>query len=180
MDTMGPTEFELGDVLFDEGQIRQRVAELAQQIAADYAGQELVLVGTLKGAFVFLADLMRGIPGPVRVGFLWAASYGNNTTSSGQVRLDLKMLGDIKDRAVLIVEDIVDTGRTLQRAVEGVRAAGPRSVKTCCLLDKPSRREVDVSPDYVGFTVPDVFVVGYGLDYAEKYRNLPYVAALRT
>ncbi len=165
-------------VLFDEATIRARVAELAGAVRADYEGLELALLGTLKGAVVFLADLMRQLDMPLRVEFVSAASYGNQTESSGEVKLTLVACPDLAQCHVLVVEDIVDTGRTLSALVTALQAQGVASVKTCCLLDKPSRRVVPFEPDYVGFQIPDHFVVGYGLDYAERYRNLPYIACL--
>ena len=166
-------------VLIDEDSIRKRVDELAKQVAGDYEDIEPVLVAALKGAVVFLADFMRKLDLPVRLEFVGAASYGNATEASGEVRLQLDMCGDVCGHDVLIVEDIVDTGRTLSALVQALRAAGAASVKTCCLVDKPSRRAVDFTLDYVGFEIPDHFVVGYGLDFAEKYRNLPYIAVLK-
>ena len=171
--------YEPGDILLDEDTIRRRVAELAAQICEDCAGRDLVVVGTLKGAVVFLADLVRRFDMPVCLGFASARSYGDATQASGEVALDLGLCGDVAGRDVLVVEDIVDTGRTLTALVARLGELGCRSVMTCCLLDKPSRRLVAMSPDYIGFEIPDHFVVGYGLDYAERYRNLPYVAVLR-
>lgn len=167
-------------VLITEDRIRERVAALAREISADYAGKDLVLIAVLKGAVVFCADLMRCLDLPVCLEFVSAASYGSRTSSSGEVRLVLDTCGDLRGRHVLVVEDIVDSGRTLAALVEALRAQGPASVKTCCLLDKPSRRVAPFEPDYVGFAIPDCFVVGYGLDYAEKSRNLPYIAVVKT
>ncbi len=166
-------------VLLDEEQIRRRVEALAQEICADYNGDcRLVLLAPLKGAVVFLADLMRRLDRPVGVSFVQASSYGNSTESSGVPELQMDMCGDLSGADVLVVEDIIDTGRTLQRLVAAVRSRGAASVKVCCLLDKPARRVVDLCPDYVGFEIADDFVVGYGLDFAEQHRNLPYVAVL--
>lgn len=165
-------------VLISEDRIRERVEQLAGQVSADYAGRELVLIAVLKGAIVFCADLMRQLDLPVCLEFVGAASYGSRTTSSGEVKLLLDTCSDLRGRHVLVVEDIVDSGRTLAALVEALRAQQPASVKTCCLLDKPSRRVAPFKPDYVGFQIPDHFVVGYGLDFAEKGRNLPYIAVL--
>lgn len=166
-------------VLITEDRIRERVAELARDISADYAGSEILLIAVLKGAIVFCADLMRRLDLTVCLEFVSAASYGCRTTSSGDVKLLMDTCGDLRGRHVLVVEDIVDSGRTLAALVEALRARRPASVKTCCLLDKPSRREASFKPDYVGFEIPDHFVVGYGLDFAEKHRNLPCIAVLR-
>jgi len=166
-------------VLLDEDTIRRRVVELAGEIHADYGDRDVVLLAPLKGAVVLLADLMRQLNRPLGVCFVVASSYGASTLSSGEPKLQLDLCGDLSGSDVLIVEDIVDTGRTLRCLVAAVLERGVASVKTCCLLDKPSRRAVDFQADYVGFQVPDEFVVGYGLDFAERYRNLPYVAVLK-
>ena len=167
------------NVLISTDQIRTRVTELAQQIAGDYpVGEELHLVAVLKGAFVFLGDLIRAIDRPLSIDFMAVSSYGKGTTSSGEVRVLKDVDSRLEGRNVIIVEDIVDTGLTLAYLQEILHARGPKTLKTACLLSKPSRRQVDVKVDYVGFTIEDRFVVGYGLDYAEQYRNLPYLAAL--
>ncbi|NSW54771.1 MAG: hypoxanthine phosphoribosyltransferase [Armatimonadetes bacterium] len=166
-------------ILLDEGTLARRVGELALQISADYQGRDLVLLGVLKGAVVFLADLMRAMTVPVAVEFVSAASYGDSTSSSGEVTLKLGECTDLRGRDVLIVEDIVDTGQTLSRLAHEVAGMGPASLRICCLLDKPSRRKTDLKPDYTGFEIPDLFVVGYGLDFAQKHRDLPYVAVLK-
>ena len=167
------------NVLISADQIRARVTELAQQIAADYpAGEELHLVAVLKGAFVFLGDLIRAIKRPLSIDFMAVASYGKGTTSSGEVRVLKDVDSRLEGRNVVIVEDIVDTGLTLAYLQEILHARGPKTLKTACLLSKPSRRVVEVKVDYIGFTIEDRFVVGYGLDYAEQYRQLPYLAAL--
>jgi len=170
---------DIAEVLFDEDAIARRVRELAATITADYAGSEVLLLATLKGAVIFLADLMRALQLPVCVDFVGATSYGGSTESSGSVRLDLDSCGDMSGRHVLIVEDIVDTGRTLTKLVDAIQGQAPASVRTCCLLDKPSRRVTDFRPDYVGFEIADRFVVGYGLDFSQRYRNLPYIAVLK-
>jgi hypoxanthine phosphoribosyltransferase len=171
-------EPELGEVLVSAEALQRRVAELGEQISRDYAGRALLLVGVLKGAVFFLSDLMRYIEVPVEVDFMAVASYGSATDSSGVVRIlkDLDVV--IEDRDVLIVEDIVDSGLTLQYLLRNLGSRNPRSLEVCALLTKPERRKVDLPTRYVGFEIPDTFVVGYGLDYAERHRNLPFVAAL--
>jgi hypoxanthine phosphoribosyltransferase len=158
--------------------IQQRVLALGQQIAADYGGKSLVLLCVLKGSFVFAADLSRAIDLPLRVEFLGVRSYGDDTRSSGVVQITLDLTRPIAGEHVVIVEDIVDTGLTLSYLREQLLARTPASVKVCALLHKPSRSVSPVQIDYLGFTVDDVFVVGYGLDHAERYRNLPYVGVL--
>jgi hypoxanthine phosphoribosyltransferase len=166
-------------VLITTEQIRARVAELARQIASDYpTGEELHLVAVLKGAFMFLGDLIRAIDRPLSIDFMAVSSYGKGTTSSGEVRVLKDVDSRLEGRNVIIVEDIVDTGLTLAYLQEILHARGPKTLKTACLLSKPSRRLVDAKVDYIGFTIEDRFVVGYGLDYAEQYRHLPYLAAL--
>ncbi len=155
-----------------------RVAELGRQIRGDYAGRTPVLVGVLKGAVVFLADLMRAIDAPCECDFIALSSYGASTRASGIVELTKDLSVPIEGRDVLIVEDIVDTGRTLAYLLRNLETRQPASIRVCTLLDKAARREVPVSIDYVGFTIPDEFVVGYGLDFAGLYRHLPYVAVL--
>ena len=164
-------------VLLSTEQIQARVAEMATEIRADYPGG-LHIIAVLKGAFMFLSDLVRNMEGQVSMDFMAVSSYAKGTTSSGEVRLlkDLDTTLDGKD--VLIVEDIVDTGLTLTYLQDILRARGPRILRTACLLSKPSRRQVDVRVEYIGFTIEDRFVVGYGLDYAEQYRNLPYIGVI--
>lgn len=168
----------MGEVLVEAERLQRRVRELAEQIARDYAGRPLLLIGVLKGAVFFLSDLMRFIDIPVEVDFMAVASYGSATDSSGVVRIlkDLDM--PIEGRDVLIVEDIVDSGLTLQYLLRNLGSRNPASLEVCALLVKPSRRKVELPTRYVGFEIPDTFVVGYGLDYSERHRNLPYVAAL--
>jgi len=168
----------LGRVLVSEDALRARVAELGRAIARDYAGASPVLIGVLQGAVPFIADLMRALPLDVTVDFLRASSYGAGTESSGAVRLLSDLTVDIKGRPVLIVDDIVDTGLTLAMLKRTLEARGPLSVRTCVLLDKQGRRQTEIAVDYVGFAIPNVFVVGYGLDFDGLYRNLPYVATL--
>ena len=158
-------------------QIQQRIQALAQDIRRDHP-DGVHLISVLKGAFMFLADLARAIEGDVTLDFMAVSSYGSSTKSSGQVQLLKDLDSPIEGRDVIIVEDIVDTGLTLTYLQEILRARSPRNLRTACLLSKPSRRKVDVQVDYVGFTIEDKFVVGYGLDYAEKYRNLPFIAIL--
>ncbi len=166
-------------VLLDERTIARRVAELAAQISADYAqAGELVLVGVLKGSFIFLADLARRLTVPNRVDFIAISSYNRGSISTG-VRLIMDTRTPVSDRHVLIVEDIVDTGHTLDYLMRAFAARQPASLRTCVLTSKPARREVDVTVDYLGFEIPDVWVVGYGLDYADQFRTLPYIAALK-
>jgi hypoxanthine phosphoribosyltransferase len=168
----------LGEVLVTAEDLQRRVVELGEEISRDYAGRPLLLVGVLKGAVFFLSDLMRFIDIPVEVDFMAVASYGSATDSSGVVRILKDLDASIEDRDVLIVEDIVDSGLTLQYLLRNLGSRNPRTLEVCALLTKPERRKVDLPTRYVGFEIPDRFVVGYGLDYAERYRNLPYVAVL--
>jgi hypoxanthine phosphoribosyltransferase len=169
---------ELGEVLVTAEQLQQRVGELGEQISRDYSGRSLLLVGVLKGAVFFLSDLMRFIDVPVEVDFMAVASYGSATDSSGVVRILKDLDASIEGRDVLIVEDIVDSGLTLQYLIRNLGSRNPSSLEVCALLTKPDRRKVDLPTRYVGFEIPDRFVVGYGLDYAERHRNLPFVAVL--
>ena len=167
------------DILIDSEIIQARVRELAAEIERDYpAGEEIHLVGVLKGGFVFMADLVRAMSARVTMDFIAVSSYAQSTRSSGEVRMLKDLDSGLEGRHVIIVEDIVDTGLTLIYLQDILRARSPKSLKTACLLSKPSRRLVDVTVDYTGFTIEDKFVVGYGLDYAEKYRNLAYIAVL--
>lgn len=165
-------------VLYTADEIARRVAELGRQITADYQGRSLCVVGILKGAIIFLADLVRSISLPLTLDFMAVSSYGHATASSGVVRILKDLDTHIAGRHVLIVEDIIDSGLTLRYLLNLLAARQPASLRTCVFLDKPARREVEVPLDYVGFAIPDVFVVGYGLDYAEDYRHLPYLAVL--
>jgi len=160
-------------LLYSRDQIAQRVRELAARISADYAGSDLVLIGILRGAFVFLADLIRQLTIPVKVDFVGAASYGSQTQTSGQVAITKELQVPVAGRELLLVEDIEDTGVTLQAIQNKLKELGPRSIKVCTLIDKRERRLVDVPVDYVGFTIAKGFIVGYGIDYAEQYRYLP-------
>jgi hypoxanthine phosphoribosyltransferase len=173
-------EADVGDVLLSEDQIQARVAELGAQVSADYAGGTLTLVSVLKGSLPFMADLMRAITVPVRIDLMEVSSYGGATTeSSGLVRILKDLSASIQGEDVLIVEDIIDTGLTLNYLLRYLRGKNPASLRICTLLDKPARRLVDIPVDYTGFTIPDQFVVGYGLDYGELYRNLRFVGVLR-
>src|SRR4051794_34546135 len=169
----------IGEILVQPDDLRRKVADLGRQISEDYADRDLLLVGVLKGAVFFLSDLMREITVPCEVDFMAVASYGSATDSSGVVRI-LKDLDDsIENRHVLIVEDIVDSGLTLQYLLRNLRARGPATVEVCALLTKPDRRKIELEAKYVGFEIPNKFAIGYGLDHAERYRNLPFVAALQ-
>lgn len=165
------------EVMISEAEIKSRVAELGKQISDHYrdSGSEMVLVGLLRGSFMFMADLCRTIEVSHEVDFMTASSYGNGTSSSRDVKILKDLDEDIRGKDVLIVEDIIDSGNTLSKVREIFRLRGPKSLAICTLLDKPSRREVDVPVEYVGFAIPDEFVVGYGIDYAQRYRHLPYV-----
>ena len=175
------SDCEIAEILFAEDEIAGRVRELGDQISRDYEGKELLLVGVLKGAFVFLSDLARNISIPVSVDFVAVSSYANSTSSSGIVEVTKDLDTKVEGKHVLIVEDIVDTGWTLKMSclTESLRAGNAASVRVCALLDKPSRRKVDVQVDYVGFVVPDKFVIGYGLDFDGLYRNLPFIGVLK-
>jgi hypoxanthine phosphoribosyltransferase len=166
--------------LYTAEQIRERVSALGLQITRDYAGGDLVLVGVLKGSFLFLADLCRAIDLPMAIDFLGLQSYGDETTSSGVVQITSDLTRPIEGKDVLVVEDIVDTGLTMEYLLENLRLRHPRSVKVCSLLHKPERSVRAVTIDYVGFVIPNAFVVGYGLDYAQKYRNLPYIGVVES
>lgn len=169
---------DIAEILVDEESIRSKVAQLGRRISDDYRGESLLLVGLLRGAVVFLSDLMRAIDVPVQLDFIGISSYGART-DSGAVRLEMDLETDIAGCHVLIVEDIVDTGKTLSYLIQTLKARDPASLRICALLDKPDRRLVPIAVDYVGFEIPDKFVVGYGLDFAEGYRNLPFVGVLK-
>jgi hypoxanthine phosphoribosyltransferase len=170
---------QIGDTLVAAEDLERRVRELAAEISRDYDGKDLVLVGVLKGAVFFLSDLMRHLTIPVEVDFMAVASYGSATKSSGVVRILKDLDAAIDGRDVLIVEDIVDSGLTLQYLLRNLQGRNPRSLEVCALLIKPERQKVDLPTRYVGFEIPNRFAIGYGLDHAERYRNLPYVAALK-
>jgi len=165
--------------LITAAEIDRRVRELGEQISADYEGREIALVCVLRGALIFTADLIRCLRVPARVDFIAISSYEDGTESSGVVRITKDLDDSIEGRHVLVVEDIIDTGLTLRYLLENLATRSPANVKVCALLDKPSRRRAAVEADYVGFTIGDEFVVGYGLDHAQRYRGLPYVATLR-
>jgi hypoxanthine phosphoribosyltransferase len=166
-------------VLLTEAEIAAKVRDLALRLSADYAGRETMLVGVLNGSVVFLADLLRALTIPVTVDFVGVSSYGDETVSSGECRFTKGIGQNLSDKHVIVVEDIVDSGRTLAAIVRCLEAEGALSVEICTLLDKPSRRAVELHPRYIGVEIPDKFVVGYGLDYAQHYRGLPYVAVLK-
>ena len=168
------------NVLLDAATIQARVKELAGEIERDHPGtEEIHMVCVLKGGFLFMADLIRSMSARVTLDFIAVSSYGSGTKSSGEVRFQKDLDTSLENRHVVVVEDIVDTGLTLKYLQEILRSRAPRSLRTACLLSKPSRRQVDVPVEYIGFTIEDKFVVGYGLDYAEKYRNLPHIAVLQ-
>ena len=166
-------------ILYTEEELRSRVRELGGQITADYAGREPLLVSVLRGSYIFMADLTRAIDLGVTVDFMAVSSYGAGTASSGQVEIKKDLSDSIEGRDLILVEDILDSGNTLYYLLDVLRARKPASIRICTLMDKPERRTKPIKADYVGFTIPDAFIVGYGLDYAEKYRNLPYVGVLK-
>ena len=170
---------DIQEVLFSEEQLKNRVQEIARQITADYQGKEIVLISVLRGSFVFMADLCRAIDLPCTLDFMAVSSYGKGTKSSGQVQITKDLSEDITDRHIIVVEDILDSGNTLSYLLKILENRHPASIRLCTLLDKPDRRVKPVQVHYSGFTIPDAFVVGYGLDYAEKYRNLPYIGILK-
>lgn len=166
-------------VLISEEEIQKKVRELGARITEDYKDKNLIVVGVLKGAIIFLADLVKSITIPLTLDFMAVSSYGSSTETSGVVRILKDLDSSIEGMDVLIVEDIIDSGLTLSYLYENLKSRGPNSIKICALLDKPERRKVDVKADYIGFTIDDEFVVGYGLDFAEKYRNLPEICVLK-
>ena len=169
----------IGEVLVEAEDLQRRVRELGAEISADYEGKDLVMIGVLKGAVLFLADLMRELDVPCEVDFMAVSSYGSATDSSGVVRILKDLDASIEGRDVLLVEDIVDSGLTLHYLLKSLGARDPRTLEVCALLTKPERRRVDLPIKYVGFEIPNRFAIGYGLDHAQRYRNLPYVAALQ-
>ena len=172
-------EQDIERVLFTEEELKARVAEIAARIDRDYAGKEPMLISVLRGSFIFMADLARAITLPCTVDFMAVSSYGSGTTSSGQVKITKDLSESIEGRDIIVVEDILDSGNTLSYLLQILQARHPASMKLCTLLDKPDRRIKPVHVDYSGFSIPDEFVVGYGLDFAEKYRNLPYIGVLK-
>lgn len=172
---------DIDKVLIDEETLQSRIQSIGEQIEADYADKDdLLLICVLKGAFMFLSDITRAIKRPHSVDFMGISSYGKGTTSKGAVQIIMDLKAPIEDRHVLIVEDIIDSGRTLDYMRRSLMARSPASFRICTLLNKPARRELDVQVDYVGFDIPDEFVVGYGLDFDELYRNLPFIAVLKS
>lgn len=167
--------YRVTETLLTEEEIKLKVKELGQKIENDFKGEDLLVVGILKGACVFVSDLIRNINLDVNMDFMSVSSYGKATESSGTVKILKDLDVDIEGKNVLIVEDIIDTGLTLKNLFETLKTRNPKSLKLCTLLDKPERRTVDIDVDYIGFVIPDKFIVGYGIDYAEKYRNLPYI-----
>jgi len=172
------TEAEIGETLISSEDLKRRVAELGEQVSRDYEGRDLFMVGVLKGAVIFLADLMRSVTVPCEIDFMALSSYGSQTDSSGVVRILKDLDAPIEGRHVLIVEDIIDSGLTLQYLMRSLKAREPASLEVCALLTKPERLRVDLEPRYVGFEIPNRFAIGYGLDHAQRHRNLDYVAAL--
>ena len=170
---------DIEQVLYTEEELRRRVKELGRQITADYAGREPMLVSVLRGSYIFMADLTRAISLDVTVDFMAVSSYGAGTVSSGQVEIKKDLSDSIEGKDLIVVEDILDSGNTLYYMMDVLRARKPASIRICTLMDKPERRTKPITADYVGFTIPDAFIVGYGLDYAQKYRNLPYVGVLK-
>lgn len=172
-------EKDIDHVLLSQEELQERVRELGRQISQDYAGKEPMLVSVLRGSYIFMADLTRAIDCMCLVDFMAVSSYGSGTSSSGQVNIIKDLSDSIEGKDIIVVEDILDSGNTLYYLMQVLQARNPASIRLCTLLDKPSRRTKPIQSDYVGFTVPDAFVVGYGLDYDEKYRNLPYIGVLK-
>ena len=166
-------------VLLSQQEIADKVCEIGKQITKDYEGKNLLMVSVLKGSVVFMADLMRAVDTPARIDFMSVSSYGSGTVSSGKINMIKGFDADIQDRHIIVVEDILDSGKTLSYLLDILQSRGPRSIRICTLFDKPERREVDVQATYTGAEIPDAFIVGYGLDYDEKYRNLPFVGILK-
>ncbi len=166
-------------ILLDDETIQKRVKELADQISEDYKDEKVMFIGILKGSIAFMADLMKAMSIDIQIDFMAVSSYGASTKSTGVVRILKDLDADIKDKNILIIEDIIDTGTTLKYLMGYLQSRGPKSIKICSLLDKPDRRKADIKADYIGFNIPDEFVVGYGLDYAEWYRSLPYIGILK-
>ncbi|MBC8061502.1 MAG: hypoxanthine phosphoribosyltransferase [Clostridiaceae bacterium] len=170
---------DIKEVLLTESDLKSKISQLGKIISKDYEGRDLVLIGVLKGSVMFMSDLMKEIEIPCSMDFMAVSSYGNSTKSTGVVRILKDLDFEIEGKDVLIVEDIIDTGVTLKYLVEYLKARKPNSLEVCCLLNKQERRKADISAKYLGFEVPDFFLVGYGLDYAEKYRNLPFIGILK-
>lgn len=172
-------ENDIQEILFSREELDRRVSEIAEQINRDYADKEILLISVLRGSFIFMADLARKITRPCRIDFMSVSSYGKGTSSSGQVQITKDLSEDISGLHVIVIEDILDSGNTLSYLLRILEQRHPASIRLCTLLDKPDRRKVEVTVHYSGFTIPDAFVVGYGLDYAERYRNLPYIGILK-
>ena len=166
-------------ILIDEDELRAIVERLGEQITEDYKGKDVLLIGILKGSVIFMADLMRAIDLPCNIDFMAVSSYGSGTESSGRVKINKDLDNDIQDKDIIIIEDILDSGKTLYYIRDILSARKPASIKICTLFDKPERREADIKADYIGSLVPNEFIVGYGLDYAEYYRNLPFIGVLK-
>ncbi len=171
--------YEINETMLSEERIKERVKELAEEIEKDFQEEPIVLIAVLKGSFVFAADLMRDIKSSVQIDFISVSSYGSQTETTGKVRLLQDLDTNITNENVIVVEDIVDSGLTLDFLIDHLRMHKPKQLKICTLLDKPERRRVDLPIDYVGFVIPDEFIVGYGIDYAQQYRNLPYIASVK-
>lgn len=170
---------DIKEILLTQEQLAARVKELGDQISKDYQGKEILMIGILRGAVIFMADLARAVKVPVALDFMAVSSYGQSTSSSGIVRILKDLDEEVQGKHLLIVEDIIDSGLTLKYLLENLKSRNPASIKICTLLNKPERRKAEVPVEYNGFTIPDNFVVGYGLDYAEKYRNLPFIGILK-
>lgn len=170
---------DLESILFTEEQLQERVKSIGESISKDFAGKDPIFVGVLKGSFVFMADLMRNVSIDCSVDFMAVSSYGNKSTTTGAVKISKDLSADVEGRHVIVVEDILDSGLTLNYLCNYLSGSNPASITLVTLLDKPSRRKAPIKADYVGYEIPDAFVVGYGLDYAEKYRNLPYIGILK-
>lgn len=167
------------EILISKEELSKRIKELGETISKDYEGKDLMLIGVLKGSVPFMADLMKEITIYCTMDFMAVSSYGASTQSSGIVRILKDLDSNIENKNILIVEDIIDTGYTLKYLIENLKSRKPADIKICCLLDKPDRRKIDLEIDYAGFKIPDAFVIGYGLDYAERYRNLPFIGVLK-
>ncbi|WP_036729108.1 hypoxanthine phosphoribosyltransferase [Peptoniphilus mikwangii] len=164
-------------IIFTREEITKRIKELGAELTKEYKDKDLIVISLLRGSFIFAADLVREIDTVLEIDFLTTASYGNSEVSSGRVKFLSELRSNIKGRDVLVIDDIVDTGHTMKSVVEKLKGYEPKSIKTCVMLDKPSRREVDIKADYVAFEIPDLFIVGYGLNYGDFYRNVPYIYA---
>ena len=176
---MSTNDHVIGKILFTEAEIRKRAEELGEEISNEFKGEELVVIGTLKGSFPWMCDLMKCLDLDTVIDFVKASSYGSSTTTSGVVKISMDTELNLYNKNVLVVEDIVDTGTTLKYLLEKLNERHPKTLKVCTMLDKPSRRTADFHADYIGFQVEDLFIIGYGLDYDQKYRNLPYISYLQ-